>query len=114
MHCFGSSGSGEGVGLSSLVWVFFPLSSEDGGRDAGGSFHSRDPSPHVAFGHGIHFCLGAPLARLEARVALSDLLARLTGLSRASDAPWEPRRAILVHGPTRLPIRFAPGPRLGA
>ncbi|WP_437733996.1 cytochrome P450 [Sorangium sp. So ce1335] len=75
---------------------------------------ARDPNPHIAFGHGIHFCIGAPLARLEARVALSDLLARLTGLSRASDAPWEPRRAIHVHGPTRLPIRFAPSPRLGA
>ncbi|WP_437634635.1 cytochrome P450 [Sorangium sp. So ce854] len=83
-------------------------------RDPGRFDIARDPNPHVAFGHGIHFCLGAPLARLEARVALSDLLARLTGLSRASDAPWEPRRAIHVHGPSRLPIRFAPGPRLGA
>jgi cytochrome P450 len=33
---------------------------------------TRDPNPHVAFGHGIHACLGAPLARLEARIALTD------------------------------------------
>ncbi|MGK3988755.1 cytochrome P450 [Sorangium sp. So ce136] len=74
---------------------------------------ARDPNPHVAFGHGIHFCLGAPLSRLEARVALPDLLGRLEGLALASDAPWEPRRAIHVLGPSRLPIRFAPGKRLG-
>ncbi|AGP42086.1 cytochrome P450 [Sorangium cellulosum] len=73
---------------------------------------ARDPNPHVAFGHGLHFCLGAPLSRLEARIALSDLVTRLADLRLASDAPWEPRRAIHVLGPTRLPIRFAPGPRL--
>lgn len=69
----------------------------------------RDPNPHVAFGHGVHFCLGAPLARLEAKIALPDLLSRLRGLRLASDAPWEPRKAINVHGPNRLPIRFEPG-----
>jgi cytochrome P450 len=75
---------------------------------------ARDPNPHVAFGHGLHFCLGAPLSRLEARVALPDLLERLTGLRRASDEPWEPRPAFHVHGPTRLPIRFEPGRRSAA
>jgi cytochrome P450 len=66
----------------------------------------RDPNPHLGFGHGIHFCLGAPLARLEARIALADLIARLPGLSLAGDEPWQPRKALHVHGPTRLPIRF--------
>lgn len=70
----------------------------------------RDPNPHLAFGHGIHFCLGAPLARLEARVALADLLARMRSFERASSAPWEPRKSFHVHGPTRLPIRFEPAP----
>jgi cytochrome P450 len=71
----------------------------------------RDPNPHIAFGHGVHFCLGAPLARLEARIALPDLLSRLKGIELASREPWEPRRPFHVHGPARLPIRFEPGPR---
>jgi cytochrome P450 len=75
---------------------------------------TRDPNPHIAFGHGIHFCIGSALSRLEARVALSDLLARLRGLRLASSAPWEPRKALHVHGPARLPIRFEPGMRSAA
>lgn len=69
---------------------------------------TRDPNPHLAFGHGIHFCLGAALARLEARIALTELLRRLQGITLAGAAPWVPRRAFHVHGPARLPIRFAP------
>ena len=69
---------------------------------------TRDPNPHLAFGHGLHFCLGAPLARLEARIALADLLERLMDFRPASDEPWEPRQGLHVHGPARLPIRFTP------
>jgi cytochrome P450 len=72
---------------------------------------TRDPNPHIAFGHGVHFCMGAPLARLEAKIALSDLLERCKGLRRASDEPWQPRKGLHVHGPARLPIRFEPGAR---
>ena len=67
---------------------------------------ARQPNPHLAFGHGIHFCLGAALSRLEARIALADLLQRLDGLELASDEPWPPRQALNVHGPASLPIRF--------
>jgi cytochrome P450 len=70
----------------------------------------RDPNPHVAFGHGIHFCLGAALSRMEARIALGDLLA-LGSLEMAGNRPWEPREALHVHGPKSLPVRFAPGRR---
>jgi cytochrome P450 len=66
---------------------------------------ARDPNPHIAFGHGIHFCLGAALARLEARIALSDLLAEMKSFELAR-SDWEPRRAFHVHGPSSLPIRF--------
>jgi cytochrome P450 len=75
-------------------------------NDAGRFDITRDPNPHIAFGHGVHFCLGAPLSRMEARIALTDLLARLTHFELASDQPWEPREALHVHGPTRLPLRF--------
>jgi len=78
-------------------------------RDAGRFDITREPNPHVAFGHGIHACLGAPLARLEGRIALTDLLGRLPGFALADTAPWPPRRALHVLGPARLPIRFEPG-----
>ena len=70
---------------------------------------TRDPNPHLAFGHGIHSCIGAALARMEAGIVLSDLFSRLKGLELASNAPWEPRKALHVQGPARLPIRFVPG-----
>jgi cytochrome P450 len=66
---------------------------------------ARDPNPHLAFGHGPHFCLGAPLARLEARIALADLLARADEIILG---PWEPRPGSHVLGPAHLPFRFAP------
>ncbi|HEU4882461.1 MAG TPA: cytochrome P450 [Longimicrobium sp.] len=72
---------------------------------------ARDPNPHLAFGHGIHHCIGAALGRLEARIALADLLERLHDVELASAEPWEPRRALHVHGPARLPIRFKRGER---
>jgi cytochrome P450 len=82
--------------------------------DAGRFDITRDPNPHIAFGHGIHACVGGPLARLEARIALADFLERVQGFELASDEPWEPRKALHVHGPSRLPIRFTPGrPRPG-
>jgi cytochrome P450 len=67
---------------------------------------ARNPNSHMAFGHGIHFCLGAALARLESRIALADILARMEGIELASGEPWEPRPAFHVHGPMRLPIKF--------
>jgi cytochrome P450 len=72
---------------------------------------ARDPNPHVAFGHGVHFCLGAALSRLEVRTVLPILLERLKGLELVSNEPWEPRKALNIHGPSRLMIRFEQGER---
>ena len=63
---------------------------------------ARAPNAQVAFGHGIHFCLGAPLSRLEARIALGDLLERFSRFTLASE--WEPRSSFHVHGPRSLSI----------
>lgn len=67
----------------------------------------RDARGHIAFGHGLHYCLGAPLARLEGRIAIRTLLERAPGL--ASDAneaelPWMP--GLLIRGVRRLPVRW--------
>jgi cytochrome P450 len=66
---------------------------------------TRDPNPHVGFGHGIHYCIGAALARLEARVVLEELFA-LGAPVLAGNAPWTPRKALHVLGPTALPVAF--------
>ncbi|NRN66893.1 Cytochrome [Kibdelosporangium sp. 4NS15] len=66
---------------------------------------TRTDNPHMAFGHGIHHCLGAPLARLEARIALTDVLARFPSLRLArpeEDAPRNP--ALLLNGLARLDV----------
>ncbi len=75
-------------------------------RDANRFDIARNPNPHVAFGHGLHFCLGAALSRTEARIALPILLERLKDVRLASAEPWEPRKGLHVHGPARLPIAF--------
>ena len=68
----------------------------------------RNPNRHLAFGHGIHFCLGAPLARLEARIALESLLARFPGLSVAPDAQLERMESSIVYGLKSLPVNWLP------
>jgi cytochrome P450 len=68
----------------------------------------RDTSGHLAFGHGIHYCLGAPLARMEAEVALGALLARFPRISLAAspdELRWRP--VSLMNGLESLPVRLA-------
>ncbi|MGW5663146.1 cytochrome P450 family protein [Streptomyces sp. NPDC003758] len=68
---------------------------------------SRDARGHVAFGHGIHYCLGAPLARLEARIAIRTLLERCADLAldiHPAAITWRP--GMMIRGPRSLPVRF--------
>lgn len=66
----------------------------------------RSPNRHLSFGHGIHFCLGAPLARLEARIALSAMLARLPNLRRKPDTTVEISNPFAIYGVKHLPVVF--------
>jgi cytochrome P450 len=66
---------------------------------------ARDPNPHLAFGRGIHFCLGAPLARLEGRVAMNILLDRFPKLRTDPDNPPSFMTSPDMSGVSRLPLR---------
>jgi len=68
----------------------------------------RSPNPHIAFGHGGHFCIGAPLGRLQARIALEDLFARLSQWELAGTDSWELRAALHMHGPASMGVQFQP------
>ena len=71
---------------------------------------SRAGGPdHLAFSSGIHYCIGQPLARLEARIALQILAERMPGLQRAGAVVR--RNATLIRGPVRLPVRATPARR---
>ncbi len=66
---------------------------------------TRIDNHHVAFGHGLHFCLGAPLARLEGQIAIRTILRRLPALRLETDAlQW--RDGIMVRGLKSLPLSF--------
>lgn len=62
----------------------------------------RESNPHLGFGHGVHHCLGAPLARLELQEALRALLRDLPGLRLDGDIVWKTQ--MLVRGPRSMPI----------
>jgi pimeloyl-[acyl-carrier protein] synthase len=66
---------------------------------------SRRDNRHIAFGFGIHFCLGAPLARLEGQIALGTLLRRMPKLALVSDVP-EWRESSTLRGLKSLPVTF--------
>ncbi len=68
---------------------------------------TRDPNKHLSFGQGIHFCLGAPLARLEAQIAINTLLLRATDLrlkGTFGSLQWRP--SMFLRGLDALPVVF--------
>jgi cytochrome P450 len=67
----------------------------------------RQPNPHIAFGKGVHYCLGAPLARMEGEIALSTLFRRLPNLSLAVPVEALEWRAVpLFRSLSRLPVAW--------
>jgi cytochrome P450 len=66
---------------------------------------SRQPNPHLAFGSGIHYCLGAPLARLEGQIAFATLLERMPDLRLEIDEP-KYRDNFILRGLEALPVSW--------
>jgi cytochrome P450 len=99
---------GKDIGAGQRLVVFLGSANRDERKfvDADRFDVARDPNPHVAFGVGIHFCIGAALARLEARIAFESILERLHAIERADDAPLEPVPGAALHGVKRLQLRF--------
>ncbi|WP_030809366.1 cytochrome P450 family protein [Streptomyces sp. NRRL F-2799] len=96
-------------GDGQLVLVALADANHDAGRfpDPDRFDIRRAAGGHVAFGHGIHYCLGAPLARLEARIAIGALLTRFPDLALdAHPAALTWRQGLLIRGPQRLPVRW--------
>ena len=64
----------------------------------------RDPNKHLAFGFGVHYCLGAALARIETRALFAELLPRLESVELAGQPKWV--ATTFVGGLKHLPIRY--------
>jgi cytochrome P450 len=66
----------------------------------------RNPKEHLAFGFGAHLCLGAQLARLEARAVLRELVNNVSRISLVGDTEWSINSSLW--GPVRLAVRLTP------
>jgi cytochrome P450 PksS len=67
----------------------------------------REPNKHLSFGHGIHYCLGAALARLEAQIAINTLLERMPNLRlKGSPESLRWRRSLILRGLAALPVEI--------
>ena len=101
---------GETLREGDQVMLFYPSANRDARvfSDPDRLDVRRNPNPHLAFGFGPHFCLGASLARLELKIMFEELLARLPDISLASDHPPEFRASNFISGPESMPVRFTP------
>jgi cytochrome P450 len=89
-----------------IVWIGSANYDEAHFADAERFDVRRSPNRHLAFGFGIHFCVGAPLARLEAKIALGLLLERLPGLRGQLATPVEPVETPFIFGVRHFQVTF--------
>jgi pimeloyl-[acyl-carrier protein] synthase len=98
---------GHTIGKGEMVMPFIGAADRDPSqfRDPDRLDITRTDNRHVAFGLGIHFCLGAPLARVEGQIAISTLVKRLPKLALATSTP-EYRPSLTLRGLQTLPVSF--------
>ncbi len=98
---------GQTIGKGEMVMPFLGAADRDPTQfpDPDRLDITRADNRHIAFGMGIHFCLGAPLARMEGQIAINTLLARLPKLALATDRP-QFRQSLTLRGLQALPLSF--------
>jgi pimeloyl-[acyl-carrier protein] synthase len=98
---------GRTIGKGEMVMLFIGAADRDPAQfpDPDRLDVARSDNRHIAFGWGIHFCLGAPLARVEAQIAINTLVQRLPKLALATDTP-QFRESLTLRGLTTLPVGF--------
>lgn len=101
---------GQNLHQGDQVLLFYPSANRDEEVFAGPDELDvrREPNPHLAFGFGTHFCLGAALARLELRVMFREILTRLPDLALADPVVLEYRPSNFVSGLESMPVCFTP------
>ncbi|MBW2243853.1 MAG: cytochrome P450 [Deltaproteobacteria bacterium] len=104
---------GKTVRAGESLCLFYPSANRDEEifEDADAFHVDRRPNPHLGFGIGEHFCLGANLARLELQVVFEELAHRLEEIELAG--PFERMRSSFLGGVKRMPIRFRIRPESG-
>lgn len=104
-------GGGVVIGKGEPILIAYGAAGRDPdvhGATAGAYDLTRTNKDHLSFGHGAHFCLGAPLARMEARVALPALFERFPDLALAVPADeLEPMESFISNGHKSLPVRLS-------
>jgi cytochrome P450 len=75
-------------------------------REPGRFDVGREPNEHIAFGGGVHFCLGVHVARVEIQVMLRELLTRLPDIEPSGEPEWLDSN--FISGPKHMPVRFTP------
>jgi cytochrome P450 len=103
--------AGRRIAEGDKIVVYFPSANRDESvfPDPDRFDIDRSPNHHLAFGHGAHFCLGAPLARLESKHVFHEVLTRLAGLERTR--PLVTARTSFIRSVKHQEIRFVPAGR---
>ncbi|MGX4202144.1 MULTISPECIES: cytochrome P450 [Bacillus] len=91
-------------GETVIVWIGSANRDENKFKDASTFDIHRKPNPHIAFGHGIHFCLGAPLARMEANIAMTALIKKYSSISLPEGFTLDPIESSAVYGLRSFPV----------